>query len=702
MLSAIASCAVVLCSERSGEGAWRRFSVDDVLSAPYRTDLGASPDGRSLVWTVHERGARNIVVWKDGNVRLVTHNTEDDGQDLSDPQLTPGASAVLYARGGSEESDSAEGDNPNPQSLAPAPVRHILMTSLSSGRTFPIGEGTRPVLSPKGDRVAWEAHGQIESTTVASADGGASWKVGKATPLFALKGSATGIVWSPDGSRLAVTNVRGDDHAWIVTFALGAKSIVYAAPAFAVDGDPAWSPDSSRIAFIRQPGPRFDANAVYDAPTAAPWSIVVADARTGMGQTVWTAERGMGHTFAANAGGPHLWWSGDGARLAFLSEQTGWIHLDAVGAHGGAARDLTPGTFEVEQIVPSADGRSLSYTANAGDLDRRHVWRVSFSGDAPERVSGGQNSQWSPVGLADGSVAYIDGGYATPPQITLASAGRLRTLSAVSTPPQYPSDALVEPQIVTFRAADGLTIHGQLFVPQDGRPKHPALIFDHGGPPRQMLPGYHYMEPYAKLYELNQALANRGFVVLSINYRSGIMYGHDFREAPRIGWFGASEYQDVLAGAASLRARQDVDRKRLGIYGLSYGGYLTALALARNSDIFAAGADQAGISDWRAFFDAQYGHPVGTVTQRGVAFAASPDASLSTWRSPIFLSQADDDRNVPFGQSVDLATQLRSRGIDVTEAAVPDDLHAYVLYAHELARFRETADFLSARLKADY
>ena len=676
--------------------------MDDVLSAPYRTDLGTSPDGRSLVWTVHERGARNVVVWKDGSARLVTHNTADDGQDLSAPQLTPGATAVLYARGGSDESDSAEDGNPNPLSFAQPPLRRIMITSLSSGRTFAVGEGARPVLSPKGDRVAWEAHGGIESATLASADGGATWTVGKAAPLFVVKGHATGIVWSPDGSRLAVTNARNDDHAWIVTYALGAKSVVYAAPAFALDSDPAWSPDGSRVAFVRQPGPRFNANAVYDPAAAASWSIVVADARTGIGRTIWTADRGMGHTFAADAGGPHLWWSGDGERIAFLSEKTGWLHLAAVAADGGSARDLTPGIFEVEQIAPSRDGRSLVYTSNAGDLDRRHAWRVSFSGDAPERLSGGQSSQWSPVALADGSIAYIDGGYAAAPQITLASAGRLRTLADVATPAAYPADALVEPATVTFRAADGLTIHGQLFLPQHGRAMHPALIFVHGGPPRQMLPGYHYMEPYAKLYQLNEALVDRGFVVLSINYRSGIMYGHDFREAPRTGWLGASEYQDVLAGAALLRARPDVDRKRLGIYGLSYGGYLTALALARNSDIFVAGADQAGISDWRALFDAAYGHPVGTVAQRAVAFAASPDASLATWRSPLYLSQGDDDRNVPFNQSVDLATELRSRGIDVTEAAVPDELHAYVSYARELARFNETADFLSARLKADY
>lgn len=696
--AALLACASALLAAQPGGAAWRAFALDDVLSAPFPDQLTASSDGRALVWTVHQRGARNVAVWKDGAVWLVTHATADDGQDVSSPQLTPDGNAVVYARGGSDLSDAAEGANPNPLSLAQPPPRAIVVTSLASGASIDIGEGIHPVLSPKGDRVAWEAHGGIMIATLASGDGGTTWTAGKPETPFTVRGAVREIVWSPDGTQLAVTDARGD-HTWIVVYALGAKSVTYAAPAFAIDGYPAWSPDGTRIAFVRRPGATLATTEIYDGPPAAPWSIVVADAHTGSGRVVWNAPRGLGHTFVTYGGPPVLWWSRD-ERIAFLTERTGWLHLASIGAAGGPARELTPGRFEVEQVAPTADGRALLYTSNQGDLERRHLWRVGFTGTAPERITGGEASQWSPVGLAGGNIAYVSGGWRDPPQVTLAASGATRELVAIPTPATYPAAALVKPQLVTFRAADGLTIHGQLLVPSDGAARHPAVVFDHGGPPRQMLPGFHYMEPYSNLYELNQALANRGFVVLSINYRSGIMYGHDFREARHTGWRGASEYQDVLAGARLLRARRDVDRKRIGIYGLSYGGYLTALALARDSAIFAAGADQSGVADWRAIIDEGYGKPVGTPAQRRVAFESSPDASLATWRSPIYLSQADDDRNVPFDQAIDLTARLRARGIDVTESAVPNDTHAYNLYANELARFRETADYLSARLGA--
>ena len=141
-------------------------------------------------------------------------------------------------------------------------------------------------------------------------------------------------------------------------------------------------------------------------------------------------------------------------------------------------------------------------------------------------------------------------------------------------------------------------IHGQLFQQPDGVAAKPGVIFVHGGPPRQMLLGWSYMRYYANAYAVNQYLAAHGFVVLSVNYRLGIGYGYDFQHPANAGWTGSSEYQDVAAGGRYLAGLPGVDPQRIGIWGGSYGGLLTALGLARDSDLFKAGVDIHGVHDW--------------------------------------------------------------------------------------------------------
>jgi dipeptidyl aminopeptidase/acylaminoacyl peptidase len=670
------------------------YSVDDVLSAPFVDGLAVSPHRDALVWTVHERGARNVVVWVGGEAREVTHVTDDDGQEIDAAQLTPDDTAVVYARGGAGQDGG--GDNPNPSSPAKRVERRILLTSLATGATTDIGIGSEPTVSPRGDRLAWiNAQSQISVASLSTADAGKTWTVGTAETPFHVRGTVDGPVWSPDGTRLAFTNSRSD-HAFVGIYTLGATNVVFAAPGFFSDGSPAWSKDGSRIAFVRQPGSPPNVSPYDDPALLAPWSIVVADGRTGAGGVVWTASRGRGSEFSIADGVQPIWWS-DAGDLAFVWERDGWRHLYALRGASGTPHLLTPGAFDIEQISAGANGTDLVYTSNEGDLDSRHVWRVAFRGGHERRVSSGPSNQWSPVDLASNASAYVDASYATPGTVTIATPNGVTTELPVAPIPTTFPKTFVKPRIVVFHAPDGLAIHGQLFVPRGGG-RHPALIFVHGGPERQMLATFHYFEAYTNFYEINQLLVSRGFEVLSVNYRSGIMYGHDFYEAPKRGYFGASEYQDVLAGARVLRSRSEVDPHRVGIYGLSYGGYLTALALARNSDIFKVGADQSGVHDWRAIVDSWTGHEVGTPTQRAIAYAASPIASLRTWRSPVYLSQGDDDRNVPFSQGVELANALEVRGIEVRLSVVPDELHEFTVYAHNLARFTETVDFLTAHL----
>jgi dipeptidyl aminopeptidase/acylaminoacyl peptidase len=414
---------------------------------------------------------------------------------------------------------------------------------------------------------------------------------------------------------------------------------------------------------------------------------------------VFKADRGVGSEYYGTDSSAQLFWSRDN-RIAFDWEKDGWRHLYSVGANGGSPRLLTPGHFEVETVTRSFDGTHLVFTSNQGDIDRRHVWSVSFASGAPVQLTHGTHDQWRPVATAQG-FAYLDAGYALPPRVYTQNANEARLLAGgPAVPAEFPATLMVEPQLVTFKAPDGLTIHAQLFVPKDGARKHCGLIFDHGGSMRQMLPGFHYMETYTNLYESNQYYANHGCDVLSINYRSGVMYGYAFRRAKHYGWKGASEYQDVLAGAKFLQHRSDVDPNRIGIYGLSYGGYLTALALARNSDIFKAGVDMAGVHNWATLRDVDYRHKVGTPREREIAFESSPVADVDRWRSPVFMSQGDDDRNVAFSQGVDLATRLRARGVQVVELVFPNEVHENLTYAHMLELYDRSSAWLLRNLGA--
>ena len=249
----------------------------------------------------------------------------------------------------------------------------------------------------------------------------------------------------------------------------------------------------------------------------------------------------------------------------------------------------------------------------------------------------------------------------------------------------FPQDAHVAPEIVITHAADGMEVHNQLFLPKDLKPgeKRPAIVFVHGGPARQMLPAYHYMQFYHWAYAYNQWLQSQGYIVMSVNYRSGIGYGNSFRRAPNTEGRGNSEYQDVVAGAKYLQGRADVDPARVGIWGLSYGGLLTAEALARNSDIFVAGVDLAGVHI--------YGNALDTTS---LAFQSSAVGAIDGWKSPVFLEQGDDDRNVDFSQMVGLVDLLRAHGVYYELTVIPDDVHESLIHSRWIDIFSRSSDFL--------
>ena len=338
----------------------------------------------------------------------------------------------------------------------------------------------------------------------------------------------------------------------------------------------------------------------------------------------------------------------------------------------------TNGLIEDQTSVEiSADGKTLYYCTNAGDIERRHIWAVPVSGGAPVQVTTGAGIETSPTPLASGrTLATLSADWKMPQSLgiwSLASpAPSAQKIVFPASRRGFPIDAHVEPQLVLTKAGDGMVIHNQLFLPRDIRPgeRRPAIVFVHGGPARQMLLGYHYMQFYHWAYGINQWLANQGYVVISVNYRSGIGYGRSFRTAPNTGGSGNAEYQDVLAAGKYLQTRADVDPALIGIWGLSYGGVLTSQALARNSDIFKVGVDLAGVHLWGSSLDPD-----------AVSFKSSTISAIDGWKSPVLLVHGDDDRNVGFQQTTGLVQLLRQRDVYYELIVFPDDTHESMLHS---------------------
>jgi dipeptidyl aminopeptidase/acylaminoacyl peptidase len=552
-------------------------------------------------------------------------------------------------------------------------------------------EGCEDVeLSPDGQFAVWAARKQLWVAPVSGAT--------PAHQLTGLRGNNFSPRWSPDGRQIAFVSDRGD-HSFIAIYDFGRDNVRYLAPSADRDVMPRWSPDGRRIVFVRLPGVREKLPLIPERPT--PWAIWVADAASGEGKEIWHSGETANDSFPElTADVSFNFPSND--RLLFASEQDGWNHLYSMPAAGGTPTLLTPGKFEVEDVALSADRHSVLYSSNQDDVDRRHIWRVGLEGDKPQALTRGETIEWNPVETGQGGQVVCLGSAATSPAMPYRITAQGREMIAASAlPPDFPAKQLVTPKQVIFKSEDGLEIHGQLFVPVGRNQAGPALIFMHGGPIRQMVLGFHYMDYYHYAYAMNEYLASQGYVVLSVNYRLGIMYGRAFREPANACWRGASEYKDVLAGAKYLRTLSIVDAKRIGLWGGSYGGFLTALGLARNSDLFAAGVDMHGVHDWSVFLPRWENHPEDPDAKEAakLAFESSPDASIATWKSPVLLIQGDDDRNVPFGQTVDLAQRLREAHVRFEELVFPDEIHGFLMWKSWIKAYTATAEFFDRMLK---
>ncbi len=357
-------------------------------------------------------------------------------------------------------------------------------------------------------------------------------------------------------------------------------------------------------------------------------------------------------------------WYDGGRRFWFVSEADGYAHLYTMATGGGDRRQLTSGRWEVNDVTLSRDGRSFYLTTSEQSPFEQHFYRMPVDGGPPEKLTsrvGGHNAVLSPD---ETMLADVFSTANRPPELFVQSNRAGADMAQLTTSPtnEWLAFNWIKPEIVMVPASDGIRVPARIYRPRDmhASPNGAAVLFVHGA-------GYlhnvhNYWSSYAREYMFNQYLASQGYVVLDMDYRGSAGYGRDWRTAI-YRWMGGRDLQDEVDGSAYLKKEFGIDPERIGMYGGSYGGFMTLMALFTEPKHFGAGAALRPVTDW-----AHYNHGY---TARILNF---PDRDTLAYRqsSPIFFAQGLEDpllilhgmvdTNVHFEDSVRLTQRLIELG----------------------------------------
>jgi dipeptidyl aminopeptidase/acylaminoacyl peptidase len=354
----------------------------------------------------------------------------------------------------------------------------------------------------------------------------------------------------------------------------------------------------------------------------------------------------------------------DGRTLHFLSEKTDFMHLYAVDVAAPTAQPkaLTEGSWEITGAELSQDGRTFYLTTTEASAAERQVYTMPADGGPRTRLTtraGAHDVEVSPDGTTMGDVFSFSN---LPPEVYLATnrPGAEARRVTTSTNEEWRSFTWIDPKLIRFAARDGVQVPARLFTPEAvgaaRDPLRPGVVFVHGAGYAQN--AHRYWSSYSHEYMFHHLLAKRGYVVLDVDYRGSAGYGRDWRTAI-YRHMGGKDLEDILDGARYLVEKEGCDRRRLGVYGGSYGGFITLMAMFTSPDSFAAGAALRPVTDWAHYNHNYTSNILNEPHKDAEAYRkSSPIYFADRLKGALLICHGMVDTNVHYQDSVRLAQRL--------------------------------------------
>src|SRR5262245_17800670 len=676
------------------------LTIEQLIDIRHPSSPMWSPDGRHVVFVWERAGVAKIYVADaaiSGALAAAPRELSAAGTQLSGAFWSTDGRALMLAKNGDLWRVPIDGGAASAVWTTPAPETAI-------------------VPSPDGSRVAFLRAGDIVVRTMAD---------GREVTVARDDKNVGGLGWSPDGASLVFTsgartirheqtppysgtkivytineNVPGRTY---VVLSTGGAPRELAAASGGGFGGRRWI--DARHFLVDRTSPDFKRRTISLVDTAGGAAKTLNE---DVEDKFWSI------TGDAGANGQP---SPDGKWIAFVSARDGWDHVYVVGTAGGPAIQITKGKFEAWRPQWSPDGTRLAFDANAeNNYGNRQLYVAAINGDPAHAtitpVTSGRGTNIAPTWSPDGTrLVYqrTDPRNSADLYVVNAKNGETPVRLTDSMPASIDRSAFVEPEMVHYAGPDGQQVPAWLFVPKnlDRTKKHPAVVWIHGDGVNQNYDGWHVQRNYAVYYSFHQYLLQKGYVVIAPDYRGSIGYGKAWREAVHMD-VGGKDAKDAWMAANYLKTLNYVDGDRLGVWGLSYGGFFTLIAVTDQPKLFRAAVDVAGVVDYAMYYDDPYhggwtASRIGTPDQNPQVYAkASPISHIDRLERPLLILHGTSDVNVPYLHSVRLVDQAlkKGKGDLVSFMTYPGEFH-YFTREHVLRdAWHRVDDFFAEHLKA--